>query len=242
MMNVEMDVTTSEEVRPVDVLVELVKEKKIDPWEIDLVDLTEKYLDKIQEMTERNLRMSARTLLAASVLLRIKSDVVLSIERKYHDELEELEELEEMDEEASVDLLLAPQELPLGINIQRKVRRKVTLAELVDILDSVAMAPRESKRIKKIYARAVTKDLIRIDDLKKDIRGYIKRMYIDIKEKLTNTTSLSFSSIVSHADSLNKARMFLYLLFLAHQEKISIHQKAPFEEIFINLAEQPSTG
>jgi len=237
-MATEIGLGTSEEVRPVDVLVELVKEKKIDPWEIDLVDLTEKFLDKIQEMTERNLRLSARTLLAASVLLRIKSEVVLSIEQKYHEELEELEELEEIDEIDGLDSLpvsLAPQELPLGINIERKIRRKVTLAELVDILDNVTLGAHESRRIKKIYARAATKNLVRIDHLKTDLRGYIEQMYQEIKEKLSNTNNLAFSTVIANADRINRARMFLFLLFLAQHEKLSIHQRAPFEEIFVNL-------
>lgn len=241
----EIEVLSKDEIRPVDVLLELVKERKIDPWEIDLVDLTEKYLTKIKEITERNLRLSARTLLAASVLLRIKSDLVLSIERKYQDEIEELHELEEGDSQhltAPQNVSLTPGDLPLGISIQRKMRRKVTLAELVTILDRVMGDHSDSHRMKKLYAKSLTKDLIRIDTLKKDIRAFIEQMYEDMKEQMMHTPTLSFSSIIKNADRLNKARLFLYTLFLAHQEKLLLHQKAPFEEIFITLPIQAQGG
>ncbi len=239
----DIAINETEEIKPVDVLVELVKEKKIDPWEIDIVDLTEKYLDKVQEMGERNLRLSARTLLAASVLLRIKSDVVLSIERRYHDELDELNELDEIDEEfgdeESVNVSLAPKKIPLGINIQRKARRKVTLAELVNILDNIPISPQRSRRIKKAY-RINKRDLVKFRSMKKDLRNYIDQMYVDIKEKLSKEECLPFSSMVDNSDRLTKARRFLYVLFLAHQNKVQVHQKAPFDEIFISVLNKES--
>ncbi|KPN29535.1 segregation and condensation protein A [Halolamina pelagica] len=62
------------EVEPVEVLVSLAEEGEIDPWDIDIVAVTDAFLD---ELDEANLRASGRALFYASVLLRMKSDAML---------------------------------------------------------------------------------------------------------------------------------------------------------------------
>ena len=52
---------------------------KIDPWNIDIADVTEKYLQTIVEIRSNNLKLTGRTLFFAALLLRIKSDVLEGI-------------------------------------------------------------------------------------------------------------------------------------------------------------------
>jgi len=59
---------------PAEVLVELAKRGDIDPWDIDIARTTEKFLQYIDSLEKRDLRIPARTLLYASILLRMKSD------------------------------------------------------------------------------------------------------------------------------------------------------------------------
>jgi len=63
-----------EEVEPVEVLVQLAKSGEIDPWDIDIVEVTDKFLDALDGA---NLRGSGRALFYASVLLRLKGDAML---------------------------------------------------------------------------------------------------------------------------------------------------------------------
>lgn len=63
-----------EEIEPVEVLVQLAKKDEIDPWDIDIVKVTDKFLDALDEV---DIRTSGRALFYASVLLRMKSDVML---------------------------------------------------------------------------------------------------------------------------------------------------------------------
>ena len=63
-----------EEVQPVEVLVALAKDGEIEPWDIDIVTVTDKFLDRLDEA---DLRTSGRALFYASVLLRMKSDAML---------------------------------------------------------------------------------------------------------------------------------------------------------------------
>ncbi len=63
-----------EEVEPVEVLVQLAEEGEIDPWDIDVVQVTDKFLEVIDES---DLQTSGRALFYASVLIRMKSDAML---------------------------------------------------------------------------------------------------------------------------------------------------------------------
>jgi len=62
------------EVEPVEVLVGLAEDDEIDPWDIDVVRVTDKFLERLDEA---DLRTSGRALFYASVLLRLKSDALL---------------------------------------------------------------------------------------------------------------------------------------------------------------------
>ena len=63
-----------EEVEPVELLVQLAEEGEIEPWDIDIVAVTDAFLDRLDAM---DLRTSGRALFYASVLLRMKSDALL---------------------------------------------------------------------------------------------------------------------------------------------------------------------
>ncbi len=62
-----------EEVEPVELLVQLADDGEIDPWDIDVVTVTDKFLDRLDES---DLRTGGRALFYASVLLRMKSDAM----------------------------------------------------------------------------------------------------------------------------------------------------------------------
>ena len=48
------------------ILVSMAKSGKIDPWNVDIIDVTDKYLAHICEMKSQNLRLTGRTFLFAS--------------------------------------------------------------------------------------------------------------------------------------------------------------------------------
>ncbi|MFB6121982.1 MAG: segregation/condensation protein A [Haloferacaceae archaeon] len=67
--------TDDDEVEPVELLVSAARDGDIDPWDIDIVDVTDAFLARLDET---DLRTSGRALFYASVLLRMKSDALLS--------------------------------------------------------------------------------------------------------------------------------------------------------------------
>ncbi|WP_084156931.1 segregation/condensation protein A [Haladaptatus cibarius] len=74
-----------EEVEPVELLVQLAEDGEIEPWDIDIVDVTDKFLARLDEA---DLRTSGRALFYASVLLRMKSDALLADDDPEEEELE----------------------------------------------------------------------------------------------------------------------------------------------------------
>jgi segregation and condensation protein A len=70
-VDVETGDGDDEEVEPVEVLVSLAERGEIDPWDIDIIQVTDAFLAAIDD---REIRTSGRALFYASVLLRMKSD------------------------------------------------------------------------------------------------------------------------------------------------------------------------
>src|SRR6056297_3443291 len=79
-----------DEAEPVELLVQLAEDGEIEPWDIDIVTVTDKFLDRLDGA---DLRTSGRALFYASVLLRMKSDAMLA-----DDDDEEVQEEDPWDE------------------------------------------------------------------------------------------------------------------------------------------------
>ncbi|QHS17253.1 segregation/condensation protein A [haloarchaeon 3A1-DGR] len=77
-----------EEVEPVELLVQLAEEGEIEPWDIDIVQVTDAFL---AELDARDLRTTGRALFYASVLLRMKSDAMLTDDDEDESDEPELE-------------------------------------------------------------------------------------------------------------------------------------------------------
>lgn len=65
---------TDTDVEPVEVLVGLAEDGEIDPWDIDIVAVTDSFLGRLDSA---DLRASGRALFYASVLLRMKSEAIM---------------------------------------------------------------------------------------------------------------------------------------------------------------------
>jgi segregation and condensation protein A len=76
---------SDDEVEPVELLVQLAEDGEIEPWDIDIVDVTDAFLAKLDAT---DLRTSGRALFYASVLLRMKSDALLEADDDEEDKAE----------------------------------------------------------------------------------------------------------------------------------------------------------
>src|SRR3989344_1782600 len=72
------DILFNREIGWQDIIYDLINTEQLNPWDINISILTEKYLIKIQELEEADFFVSSKVLLAASFLLRIKSEILLN--------------------------------------------------------------------------------------------------------------------------------------------------------------------
>lgn len=62
---------------PLDLLLHLIKESKVDIWDIKIVDITDQYLSYIKSMERLNLNIASEYLVMASELMEMKSKLLL---------------------------------------------------------------------------------------------------------------------------------------------------------------------
>jgi len=136
------DGSEGDHVEPVEVLVQLAEDGEIDPWDIDVVRVTDKFLDRIDES---DLRTSGRALFYASVLVRMKSDAMLEPDDPEADEPEPWEAaLGEGGPQEGMDVDVDPFD-QLGAEMDRRLERKRARG-MPQTLDELVRDLREAER------------------------------------------------------------------------------------------------
>ena len=59
-----------------ELLIELVEKQQLDPWNIDITELVNSYINAVKALKVMDLRIPANIILAASILLRMKSSML----------------------------------------------------------------------------------------------------------------------------------------------------------------------
>ncbi|NJE25073.1 segregation/condensation protein A [Thermococcus sp. MV5] len=214
-----MEYRREEEITPIDILLQLVTMGKVDPWNIDIVDITEKYIERIREMRDLDLRVSARAILAASILLRMKTEALL-----YAKDEEEEEQKKEERIRVDVDPYIPP---------LRRAERYYTLDDLIEALMD-ALEETEKRRPKKKKKVQIEEEIFVVDDFRVDIEKHVNKLYEIVKELYNSTKDkITFWELIFDPSPKIVARTFLYLLFLANMGKIELIQEEPFGEIFV---------
>ncbi len=203
---------------PIEILVNLAKNGEIDPWNIDIVEVTDKFLQQLQEMEKMDLRISGRTLLYAAILLRMKSNALVEPEKPDY----VVDDFDFFD----VEDYPVP-EMPL----RRQSNRPVTLEELINELKKVELYERKKieRTPKRPERRSTIEDVINIaheEDLEKRVLNISKTL----KEILKNRNFISFTEFVKEK---NKIMTYISLLFLATKKEIWLEQEELFGELYI---------
>lgn len=206
--------------QPFQILLELVQEHKLDPWDIDIEKLASVYVQRVREMREFDLRISGRTLLSASVLLRMKSEHAVNGRKGT---------LTDEEQEDLFDINLPD----LGqISIVQCSVRKITLVELMEALqealeDIPPQKPSRSKKLEKIV-RMLSRYHV-------NIKEYLEELYLRVKSLAASGREIPFFELTTDRTRLSVARTLLLLLFLHIQGRVTMRQVEPFGEIFVSL-------
>jgi len=229
------DLLFSEKLSWQSIIYDLINTEQLDPWELDLVYLANKFLERVRALEEENFFVSSKVLLAAALLLRMKADLLLDRdlqglddilfgkkeEKKYHQERIELDE--------DVPGLVPRTPLPRF--------RKVSLEELMKALGKAIDT--ENRRIRKVVllkqqeveiALSLPKKRINIQDSIKNIYSKLLEIFSKREEKL------AFSELAGQGNE-ERIATFVPLLHLDNQHKVWLEQEGHLEEIWILLKE-----
>lgn len=210
------------------IIYDLVKSEQMDPWDINVSLLSRKYIEVIKKLEEHNFFISGKVLLAAAILLKIKSNKLL-VENivEFDNQLfakdeDLLDDVEEIQEEFKTPALL--------LKTPQARKRKVSLDDLMKALNK-ALQVEKRRTIRKEKERVIRE--IRLPEKKVDIGKLIKRIYEKILGFLKKKEEVSFSELVGSDKKEDKIMAFIPLLHLDNKNKIDLEQKEHFGEIYI---------
>ncbi|HNW05685.1 MAG TPA: segregation/condensation protein A [archaeon] len=208
------------------ILYDLVKSNEIDIWNVDLINLTDLYLEKIRNLKEENLIVPANALLAAAILLKLKAySLKLTATDTNEEELKLLTDDNNYILNNSVDLN-TPMRLKEG---------QVSLDELIDVIDLMMNAPTK-KNIERKFKEKKAIEFI-LPKRTVDFSERSDSLLAEIKENADKYNMVLFSSFTKAEKDpyLVVENYFIPLLFLVQDHKIDAWQEEFFSEIFIKV-------
>jgi len=216
---------------PVEILVNLVREGEINPWNIDIVEITDKFLHHIEELERMDLRISGRTLHYAAILLRMKSNILV--------EEPVIEDDSWIDDPDFFDVDDYPVPKP---PVRRHSQRSVTLDELILELEKAEVVERRKTIRKKAREtmeldRPTTEQVLNVAH-EEDIEGRVDTMRKTLSIILEDRTYIALSELLS-GDRSNKLMTYISLLFLATNKEIWLEQEELFGELYIRYPDSP---
>ena len=227
-----------------EILVQLAERGEIDPWDIDIIDVTNKYLAALDSNPRENLLNAGRAIFFASVLLRLKSEILLNLSNETLLASQQTENFFPEDdtflEGDAVHLDLSKLESFLVRSSLAKQQRKRSIS-LNDLILALKQAEEEEeKRTLRAKLRAqnaftivplqTSDDILEIAH-EEDIEDVVEKVGAIMEEHLTDEKPITLSFL---SEILNgKVKPFLALLFLAHSQKVVLEQKEIYGEILI---------
>ena len=214
------------------IIYDLINSEQLDPWDVDIGMLSGKYLEKVRLLEEANFFVSSKVLMAAALLLRIKSEILLN---NHLPELNDILYGRQEDKKGEVQERLELEgEIPdLVPRTPIPRMRKVTLEELMGALGKAIKT--EERRIRKIVIDkqrvmetdiSMPKKMINVHDRMKEVYKLVQTIFSEKGEKMM------FSDL-SGMTREEKIETFVPLLHLDNQQKVVLEQDTHLGEISV---------
>lgn len=240
------------------ILVSMAKAGKIDPWNIDIIDVTDKYLAHMCEMKSQDLRLTGRTFLFASVLLKLKSNVlegidVLQFETQPQDNLEYdddgfIVDYGEDDYVPTNNVVSIDDVLQRRTSVRLNRNRVVTLRDLIRQLEfyekleqkqSLKSAHERAKRRVQSYSRFTPDDIINLAH-----EEYIEDCVLRLKENLSQIFTKEEKIELNELTLLgmDKISAYIALLFLTAETDYDLVQDEFYSDLYVVKGEKGGNG
>jgi segregation and condensation protein A len=208
----------------------------MDPWDIDVAELAHRYRDYIHALQELQFEIPGRMVLTCSVLLRMKSDILLASERAPHrDDL--VAELEETVNESLEEWIVPTDPGGISLPVIRRPSRQVTLLDLRQALQRAMNVSR--RRAQRLIERVELED--DYDPFEPfelggtDFGARLHALFERIRGMLSGRRVLSFFRLLDRGDKEERIQRFFEVLHLMAEGQITCTQNEFLGDILISL-------
>lgn len=224
---------------PLDILLHLIKENKMNILDIEIEKITEQYLDYLDKMEQMNLEVTSNYLVMASELLYIKSKMLLPRVVNEEEEVEDdpreelvnrlleyqtykeitktLKEKEELRKEIYTK---APQDIRRYMDNDINIRQELDVDDLVDAFRKFLERQKEKRPIH----TQVTEKEVTVSERRNKIKDIIK-----VKKRV------SFFDLFEDYSKEYVVATFLAILEMAKAGELFISQSNNFDEIICEV-------
>jgi len=210
-----------------EVIYQIVSIENLNPWDVDLVKLTDRFIEYLNKLEKMDFRVPGKIVFVAAVLLRLKADY-LSI-------FEEEETIEEIAKQPQmVDLGIDPSLIKLGLPMKRIPKRQITIEELLGALQKAMQV-----RVRRDLRRHAWRERIASQIVEEDITKRIDRMMSEIESAMKKSAEneVTFKELVKEWNRDQIVSKFIPLLHLEQNQKITTEQIEFFKDIIIKKLE-----
>ena len=252
-LNLNNITNENNEVDGIEILVQMARQGKIDPWNIDIIDITDKYLTHLFQSKSQNLRLTGRTLLFASILLKLKSNILEGVELSDFDTQPEEPEFyddEPLDYEqeyiptnnvVSIDEVLQ-RRTSVRLNRNRVVTlrdliRQLEFYEMLDKKQSLKNAHERAKRRVKNYSNLSPEDIINLAHDEYIEKG-VERLRANLEDILNRQDKIELNELTLLG--MDNISAYISLLFLTAESDYDLEQDEFYSDLYVVKREHVS--
>lgn len=208
---------------PWNILFEINRLEKLMPWDVNISYLLSSFLSEMEKMGKVDFRASGVALDSSALIYLMKSKLLLT--------------LQEPPAAPKVigDYVPPPLFLPL-----RHELTSTTIRHLLEVLDEV-LRGEKSTRIDRVVRQPIlpsfSEILPQFDAFLADLEIQMDKLYQLLCERVRGRGIVEFSALAKNAVRMEEIRMFILLLFLAQDGKISLWQNEETGELYIAVGD-----
>ena len=235
------------------ILVEMAKQGKIDPWQIDILDITNKYLAYICNIKSQDLRLTGQTFLFASILIKLQSNVLEGVElTDFTEQVEEptydddgfIVEYPEDDYVPTNNIISLEEVLQRRTSVRLNHNRIVTLKDLIRQLEfyekleqrqAMRDAHERAKTRVRSYARLTADEIVNLAH-EEYIADNVLKLKANLEQIFEREEKIELNDLLPLG--MDKMSAYIALLFLAAESDYDLEQEEFYSDLYIVKAVQ----
>lgn len=225
---------------PFDLLFHLIEKKEIDIYDIPIAEITDQYLEYLEQMLQFNMNVASEFIFMAATLIEIKSQMLLPQKEVLEDPRQDLitklleyklfkdvsEELKKYEDESSYYFSKPREEMAItsDVKTEQLSLNEINVYELYNVY--LTLIKKQNFKIEKEEKFKVYRENYRVKDCMDDITKKVKKF-----------GRASLFSIFEEKESISKEyiiTLFLAVLELSNKQGMKIYQDNTYSDIIIS--------